>query len=375
MNTIVFQAMHDELTKIAYMTAAGPQYAGNMPSGMGTGMVSAQQAQQMTRMPGVRSMRRGGIVPEGKTQVAVLHGPEAVVPLSKSSKGRRKHLLKKIKEKTAGLEKKAVNVRFQRPRKLRDIHQEGAMDFLRRKIAKLPSSSKIPGPIPAGRETKLRNLMKSIDVKTHPEYRALERGMYQGADIDPQKLQEFLEELRGLGGLDAYFEAQGNRMLALPKLKIKASRKGESATVLHPMVTGGGPHGPPAEISTFYTPDMMNNAGNVVKFGLNDIRGATREQDRALFTRLQNLMAQAGPKLSRKQDTELAERRMRALVPAMGTGALEAYAKSPKELKKKGPKLSNYVSSLLVQDEFPRELTEEMKKRGIERIARYARDN
>ena len=85
MNPVILEALHEELIKIAYMTAAGPLYMGNMPQSMGTGMVSARQAQQMTQMPGVRSMRRGGIVPEGKTQAAVLHGPEAVIPLSKDN--------------------------------------------------------------------------------------------------------------------------------------------------------------------------------------------------------------------------------------------------------------------------------------------------
>ena len=100
MNPVILEALHEELIKIAYMTAAGPLYMGNMPQSMGTGMVSARQAQQMTQMPGVRSMRRGGIVPEGKTQAAVLHGPEAVIPLSKDKRStqRRKQLLKKIKE-------------------------------------------------------------------------------------------------------------------------------------------------------------------------------------------------------------------------------------------------------------------------------------
>lgn len=103
MNPVILEALHEELIKIAYMTAAGPLYMGNMPQSMGTGMVSARQAQQMTQMPGVRSMRRGGIVPEGKTQAAVLHGPEAVIPLSKDKKStqRRKQLLKKVKDKTA----------------------------------------------------------------------------------------------------------------------------------------------------------------------------------------------------------------------------------------------------------------------------------
>ena len=105
MNPVILQAMQDELLKIAYMTAAGPIYTGNMPKSMGTGMVSAQQAQQMTQMPSVRSMRRGGIVPKGKTQAAVLHGKEAVVPLGKDGRPTKqgKKVLKQA-EKTAEVE-------------------------------------------------------------------------------------------------------------------------------------------------------------------------------------------------------------------------------------------------------------------------------
>ena len=118
MNSIVLQAMREELTKIAYMTAAGPIYTGNMPKSMGSGMVSARQAQQMTQMPGMRSMRRGGVVPKGKTQLAVLHGPEAVVPLGKDGKPSKqgKRVLERAQKEKAADVRSVLRVARKKPK-------------------------------------------------------------------------------------------------------------------------------------------------------------------------------------------------------------------------------------------------------------------
>ena len=118
MNPTTLHAMREELIKIAYMTAAGPMYTGNMPKSMGTGMVSARQAQQMTQMPGVRSMRRGGIVPAGKNQVAVLHGPEAVAPLKGGKPTKRgQQVLDKITEKKAAVATKTDPAKWEQAKR------------------------------------------------------------------------------------------------------------------------------------------------------------------------------------------------------------------------------------------------------------------
>jgi hypothetical protein len=72
----------------------------NLMKGYGRGVSATGVAQQQQMGQRQRGFRHGGIKKSKGAQLAVLHGKEAVIPLSPNKKARREELLRRVKKLT-----------------------------------------------------------------------------------------------------------------------------------------------------------------------------------------------------------------------------------------------------------------------------------
>jgi hypothetical protein len=149
--------------------------------------------------------------------------------------------------------------------------------------------------------------------KTHPRYRAWERGAYTGSVVNHGALAEYHRELRGIGGLKARLGLpQGSHGgLVLPGIDMGHHPGAGKSSVLHPIVTAGV--GGTPEISTVFHDEMLGG-----KYHLLDpshIRNVDPGEARVILKRIRTMSRDLSPKfLTRLLDDHQARKAVQSFM-------------------------------------------------------------